>query len=506
MSVAGLTELKEQRMRVIDPPEENHGPLDTVGEMGLRALDYPSGYLRTAAAAAQGLIKAGTTGDSGGIPTTQDWMSAVKGQAPPMSEYNKRLGIPEGGSLSDLIPGAYAPKGTPGLTPTKGGLLDPTARGALSTAEDMILSPAVLAGMGKKVLSTPVQTAAEMRAAEAAARQAQMAKLARNPIESTLAKAGAAAQSIMMGTPISDAAESSGAAIYRNPFRKADLAALDAGKGPRAVSQLAMDNGIWGGSQEALEAQLRQLMKEKGAAAGAIEDANRTKAVIPTAKVVTPAMNSAFEDAFAVSPQRAAMGQKIFNELGELAVDRPNIELDDLIQYKRDQQRLADAMKQYDNPGVTPDPTGNAAIEGPLRQENASAATRAIEESFDAANPGTGGKYHRLNSEYGTARAGLPGMNSSTKSEMLQSILPNSMDIPVMGATAYATHSPVDVAAAYLASKAVQSPAVQTGGGLLLNRLGQSGIIDPTVREAGLQRYRKDRKSPWSISSKETDK
>lgn len=122
-------------------------------DVGGRALDYAGGVARVGlanspAASMADMLQAylrkkpllNQPGDIG---------RALVGKAPRSAEYMDRAGIPEGASVSDLVPGAFTEE--PGFTmkAKKGGMLDPSMRGAVGGVADMALDPLSYLGISE---------------------------------------------------------------------------------------------------------------------------------------------------------------------------------------------------------------------------------------------------------------------------------------------------------------------------------------------------------------------
>ena len=105
----------------------------------LKVLGYPGGLVRGAIA---GGLEAATGRDD-----LVDIKDVLKGEAPGSSEIMEKLGVKEGGSLSDIAPSLYSETGK-GLKLQKGGLFDPTARGVAGLAADIITDPLTYATAG----------------------------------------------------------------------------------------------------------------------------------------------------------------------------------------------------------------------------------------------------------------------------------------------------------------------------------------------------------------------
>jgi hypothetical protein len=159
----------------------------TALEYAAKPLDYLGGLSRTAAAGgAQGAanlvgkLKSIANGeeyqpvDAVGM---DDLKAAFQGSAPSTSEYMRRAGVPEGASLSDLAPALYSESGE-GLPLKKGGMLDPTARGAAGFVGDTLLDPLTYTGIPA------------VRGALKASRAGAIADKALHPVETALQASG----------------------------------------------------------------------------------------------------------------------------------------------------------------------------------------------------------------------------------------------------------------------------------------------------------------------------
>lgn len=90
--------------------EEGPSKLRKVLDYGIRALDYPGGFLRTGLASSAGLLAG-----KGNIVTKEDLGKAAMGQAPTSAEYLERLGVEEGPSAELPILGKTSTRDALGL-------------------------------------------------------------------------------------------------------------------------------------------------------------------------------------------------------------------------------------------------------------------------------------------------------------------------------------------------------------------------------------------------------
>lgn len=235
-----------------------------------RPLDYAGGLARTGVAGSveggANLVKRLKSMVSGeynptNFVTSDDAIEALKGNAPPTSEYLKRAGVPEGGSLSDIAPGMYSQSGN-GLPLQKGGFFDPSVRGVAGAGIDMALDPLTY-------FATPAGRAALQG----------------------LGRAGKVADKVLH--PAETALMSGGKSMYKNaPIMKAADAVNDRfNKG--AASDVLFDRGITGtGRQIADKAEgianktisERNVLLAEADEAGALLD--MTKATEPAQQLI----------------------------------------------------------------------------------------------------------------------------------------------------------------------------------------------------------------------------
>lgn len=106
-------ELDALAASAVNPPPQTEAPQSIGGQVldaAGRVLDYPGGHIRTALATAAGLV----TGNPN-VTTDEDVKAAMKGKAPGMAEYLRRLGVSEGGSMNLPGLGRVTLRGAEGL-------------------------------------------------------------------------------------------------------------------------------------------------------------------------------------------------------------------------------------------------------------------------------------------------------------------------------------------------------------------------------------------------------
>ena len=444
-------ELQAKQAASLDPPFSGKGPLDKAADLGMRALDYTSGPLRTA------------VGTVAGQATMQDWKDTLKGQAPGLDTYAERAGIPQGPGLSEAVSGI-----------PKDSFLDMHPRGVVAGLGDMLLSPQTvlnrLKGLTKPFKKLP--TAEEFR------------KLQENPPKGP-GKIAGAVKSIAMGNPLGDLVEGTGNKYYKSAFSKADFPATASGKIP--LSQVGMENNIWGTASSMPKA-FGEVQETLGKKLNAIEEtASRGGA----GASVPERLGDLYEKAKMmaqeadVGPERAA-GKRVAKDIARMSQRAPVRGFSGWMKAKRSNQKLAAKQGQYGG-------NARASFEGPLRSELANTAMGVTEDLADQVKPGLGGKLQQTNARWGAIENAMPTLNKKAVSSMMETYLPRFSDLPIGVAAALSRGTdggPETLAtilgAAYL-SKGLRSNLGRTGLGLGLKKIGASHTLDPALRQVGRQ-------------------
>lgn len=251
------------KMSASEPVEEKPASLKQKLASALQAaVTWTGGMVRNAATQAQDFKNELEEQDQG-IPARPrftregDTMRALVGKAPDSKEYMERMGVPEGGRLSDVVPG-FAETGQGGtFRPEKGGFFDVTGRGAVGAAIDMVTDPVTYAAAPLSALARAGKLSGAGKVANAVV----------NPIES-LQRAGAKA-------------------AYKGAFGK-----LNRGI-PKEISaaEIARKTGFVGDAQDFVK-HLENLNNEAGTKIGkTLKDADAMGAVADLDKVSEEAIN-----------------------------------------------------------------------------------------------------------------------------------------------------------------------------------------------------------------------
>lgn len=219
-------------------PEQDESLLGKTMSGAAKALDYLRGIPAAAIAQATGAAPEGTISN----------VLSGKQIAPSYGEIMGNLGVPEGGSLSDVIPQIYSETGE-GAALQKGGMLDPTTRGAVGFGLDVLLDPTTWVGGGVARLAKSA-SGAKKEIAEELARA-----VARDAPEEVLKEIGSklgtaklkniGAQALdTLVNPVEKAMRGTGRAVYQGAFLSPDASNLQRGADP--LSSLAWEKNIFG--------------------------------------------------------------------------------------------------------------------------------------------------------------------------------------------------------------------------------------------------------------------
>lgn len=410
--------------------------LDVAGKV----LGYAGGLSRTALANSPGaILMEKLTGLQ--ISNPKDLKRALKGEAPTGAEYLERAGVPQGPSLSDVVPSAYSPSGEEWLKLQKGGWADPSARGAAGLAIDTVTDPLSYVSLG----------------------------------------ASGAAKGAL--NPISKGIEKGGEALYKSGFKNIDTRLAE--KGLKELSPYALEQGMYGSQKSILsqmEKRLKDLVEErkglyqKGDLAGA---------------VVSP--ESASKSAVARLDEMKSMGYgapERADRLLETLAQHPALDR----QTGLSLQKASDVKTSlYDLlPQNAFDANGRMTNEGKQMLKDLSLGYRdEILKAGEAAEPGLGKAINTTNEEMSAYLGAL----KPTQSELAKDTRKNLLTEVKSALLATSPKS----AAAMWAAKGLNSPAFRTTAGYGARQLGQasSGYLDPVLRQIFIENQA--RQNPWEM-------
>jgi hypothetical protein len=421
-------------------------------EMGLRGLNVLGGTARTGLAKGVEALSGKNLG--------ADWKQALRGEAPGSAEFMKRAGVPEGGHLSD-IPGVSKLYGSGPVSPwyalSKGGLLDPSARGAAGFVADMATDPlsyvgAGVAGRGGKVAET---------------------------VDAAL-------------NPIRNASESVGTKVYRAGLKKVDQAAEDFGKSPHAASDVLMKNNIWGSMGSVRKQAIEKASELKAAKDAAIQEADRLGARGYAANATQKAdqrLSQMLDD-----PQHDLVKDILPGiEFVERYKAQPAAPLATLDRWKTGLTKKT-GPNGYKIDTVVPD--GKA-----MRMDIAGGLKSEIENQANRVKPNLGDEIQQTNADLGPLLTVRKAMRQAQKVEENKNFF-TPVDAMLGGMGLMLTHAPDKAIALMAAKKAAdlsKSTALRTGLGLGMKKAGSLPLLDPAARELLVQQ------SPWSLINQQAN-
>lgn len=460
-----------------DMPMEGEGPLDKVAKVGLRAMNYGAGVV-------QAPILAGAEAVAG---PPGKWKQVLENAVDPRTpnvtagEVAQDVGIPPGPSLSDVVPG-YAPAGSPGMwPPSKGGMLDPTARGAGAAAFDFAVSPGGYKALmqfapkaGEKLSAT------ELQAIEKAARESS--------IMAPTAASRAATALQVAADPLGEGVARGSRNLYNSAFRTADKLVTD--EGSRPISDLMYRNNIWGTpytiSEKAQDLGSRLGQGVKTDLATAYQ--TNPNLTVPRDAIVARA-NQELEHSMGIAGQAggaAEAGQRLEQEFADAYGTRgkpgatEDFNLNQLQDIKKSMQGKAAQQRAYENSPPNPsrgifagDSMAEAAQMGDAYKAAGNRARRAVENLADEAEPGLGGQIYRKNSDLSTLAEGQDILNKNAVQSLgttWNKTWPASATTAMLGGgAAYGMgyHDPYAMALGAGVGAMASSTAARTGLGLL---------------------------------------
>lgn len=461
-----------------DPWEVDAEPVQVTEEPGIlskgldyagRGLDYAGGLTRTALLEAlSGARQVGTGVDAlvGGKSAKEalrealqarlvkegEWTKALKGQAPGGSEILQRVGMPEGGALSEVLPSLYSETGE-GLALQKGGALDPTTRGAAGLAIDIATDPMTyLTGGTSKLAQTALKPIPKLGKVAITIDKGLSTVL--NPIETLGSKAGKS--------------------LYKAGLKRTDQIASRYGKvGEIAPSEILWREGVTGSNKqiakksEALLEKLNQKREELLDSAGDVyvdmdkatspaEQLLREKLASKDPKIqrTAAALMSDIEDyknlkavpeqdvvREITSPLVTAKGDPIVTSVVETIPARPGITPKELSQMK---------SNRYSSIGSE---AYNQAKQTPLGKQYEKALAKGMKQETERSLGKAGKELAKTNAELGSLLTAASSLDKEALKETTRNML-----------------TPVD-AIAYGASKAASGSAEEGIKTFLLKKL-----------------------------------
>lgn len=483
----------------VDMPIQSEGPIDTIAKGALHALNYSTGILQTPITVGAPLL-AGQKEYA-----LQNLKAAVnpltKTPQATINEVAQMVGVPSGPNLSSAIPSIYAEPGSkhPFYQPEKGGLFDPTLRGAVATALDLGISPQAVMSLKNFLSKSESNLSAEALK--------NLKKVEPSKVSTAVSYAFDPFGSIQSDT---------GNKLYKSNFKEVDR--LASKKGLPLTSDVLMKNNVWGGNRS-IEEQANELQKTLGSKVGDLTSQAtelNPNYSIPSNELTSNAMNNLGEQSLVGGRTSAAnrVGEKIGNEMSSAygEAGRP-IAFNELLPLKQSMQEKAAAQRAYDLNRGLPMGRGENAAENSLRAKMlgqayadiGESARNAIETGADIAKPGLGGQIYSTNQDLASLYTAQPELAKATRESLSKSInlhAPMVLTGSLLGAggATYGGHAYLPyVAGGAIAGGIAASPAVRTGLGLLLNKTAP--LSSDILRSYLMNQNAKNRiGSPWDFN------
>lgn len=421
-----------------DQPQDTLSQAKELGLKGLSAvgkgLDYVGGVTRTGLAAP--FMKS---------VTAQDVVNALKANPLSGEEILNRAGVSKGGSLSDVIPGAYSETGDEWLKLQKGGWADPSARGAGGLALEMATDPLTLASFG---------TAGVAKAAMKAGR----------PLTN--------AEKLLQVTtrPIGYGLEEAGKKRYSSALRGVDESLKSAGKPP--VSSVFLQNEMPIGSMQTLRKKSEEFAKKAGQTIGNIESQATEKGATVN---MLPAMNDSIELASEMRksphPNVQAAGQKLDD------ITQSYLEKGEKVPLDKAREWASEANKLASEQAFNPMTAGNVPFASQSNREIGQGLKGEVYKSIENTTPELKSPYDLANQQYSSlaSKDAKREFKSAAKAERKKNGI-TQVDLALTGATAINPHF-LGVLGAKTGARLGNSAIGRTATGRGLYELGNKGDV-----------------------------
>ncbi len=441
-SSGGLTPAEEAELASL---EKQHGPglgMKALSVLG-KGLDYAGGVTRAVAANAADAVNPGKE-----FATSDDIVNALKANPPSTADYLERAGVPAGYSMSDALSGLYSKTGD-GLALKKGGMLDPTARGAAGFVGDVALDPLTYLSGG-------------------------LSAAAKGGLEgSRLAKAGQVALKTANAVvnPL-DALVPAGKTLYQSGLKNIDTRLVERGQEP--VSDYLMKQGAWGRLptlQDNMKSRMGELAEQRQGLYQKIDNAG-----------------------VQIDPHYASEGAN--NYISDLRDNRYMAPKADKLQEFVDLgtsggpmsvQKASEAKTSlYDAlPATAFDQNGRLTNDGQKMLKELSLGYKTeIEGAGNFVQPGLGDQIGDVNKEWGA----YINADKPTQREIAKDARKNLF---TETKAAFMKFKPAAVPLMY-GAQMINSPATRTGAGLLMKNIGESAgpVSNAASREFYLEMLR----------------
>lgn len=351
------------------------------------------------------------------------------GTVPGASELMARAGVPEMATLSQILENRarinplfkilammYSETGE-GLALEKGGMFDPTARGAVGLAADVLTDPTTY-------LAAPLKAAQLAKAGTTAGKALKLGEILINPMGEAVGGIGAGFKK-------------GGEKLYKSAFEKADQAlATRYGKG--SIADILKSRGFKGSAQEALE-KTQEINKQLGEKIGEF----RTKADL-TGTLTQPINFDAAEKVVqkyrvASDPKMMAIADNL-QEVLDSYKGMPPKSATELATIKRLNLDMAGGDTAFDVLKSSPD-RAEAELRRALGKSLGEAEDSAVKQSL---SPEQYKEYIKTKRDYGTTtKYAQKELNKLARGEMTRTgVAPSAVD--VMGtAAAIASGQPI---------------------------------------------------------------
>ena len=384
-----IAELEARLAQLEAPAVEEPGMLD----YAMRGLNYAGGAVRGGIAGAIEPI------------IGKDIVSAeevASGTVPGASELMARAGVPNI-ALSDVLPSMYSETGE-GLALEKGGMFDPTARGTVGLAADILTDPTTY-------LAAPLKAAQVARAGTAAGKALKLGEILINPMGEAVGAMGAGLKK-------------GGEAMYKSAFEKADRAlATRYGKG--SIADLLKSEGFKGSAEDAFT-KVQDINEKAGKAISSFREKADLAGVLEKPLQFKEAQKFILKFRSSPDPQKTALADTLQATLDSYKKmpEKTATELADMKQLLRKDfggDSFMDQLRISQNPD-------KAELAAKIYPEIAKAEDEAVKKALSSEEYN---QYLKAKKDYGiTTKFAQNQVNKLVNTEMNRTgVLPSAVDI-----------------------------------------------------------------------------
>jgi hypothetical protein len=290
-----------------------------------------------------------------------------------------------------------------------------------------------------------------------------------------------------IGRPAGSMTATAGKALYKSGFKELDLAARTAGKGEKAVSDVAWKHKDKLGSYDPrtirLSDRYNKLMAELKSNRDKIRDAAEEAGAIFDPEKHSKKFIDYIEH-LKKDPLTAPTGDDLLKLAGEYA-ERGKVPISTAEQWKENAMNAA--RSQYKNP-ITPNiPLARA------HKVRGSEIRHGIVDEIDSVIPGQGSVYDAVNEDLGALLTGSGRMESNVGKAVRSNVFtPVDAMLGTVSTASQGAKAGVEAMAAKKLADVMKFPGPRTSVGYAMDNYGRSALMLPLLKRLGIEQDRSD--------------